>query len=82
MRTGNGRRGRAARDRARGGVAETPKPPARERRLKAAAQRRAAFSRQHSTIFTASPPREVSLYFVFMSAPVSRIVLITESSDT
>ncbi|CAB3758632.1 hypothetical protein BPA30113_03322 [Burkholderia paludis] len=38
--------------------------------------------RQHSTMFTAKPPRDVSLYFVFMSAPVSRIVLITESSDT
>ncbi|SFJ55217.1 hypothetical protein SAMN05192543_10889 [Paraburkholderia megapolitana] len=37
---------------------------------------------QHSTIFTASPPRDVSLYLVFMSAPVSRIVLMTESSDT
>lgn len=37
---------------------------------------------QHSTIFTANPPRAVSLYFVFISAPVSRIVLITESSET
>ncbi len=37
---------------------------------------------QHSTIFTANPPREVSLYLVFMSAPVSHMVLITESSDT
>ncbi len=37
---------------------------------------------QHSTIFTASPPREVSLYLVFMSAPVCRIVLMTESSET
>src|SRR5690606_6188935 len=37
---------------------------------------------QHSTIFTARPPRAVSLYLVFMSAPVSRMVLMTESSDT
>ena len=37
---------------------------------------------QHSTIFTANPPREVSLYLVFISAPVCIIVLITESSDT
>ena len=37
---------------------------------------------QHSITFTASPPREVSLYFVFISAPVSRIVLITLSSET
>ena len=32
---------------------------------------------QHSTIFTASPPREVSLYLLIMSAPVSRMVLMT-----
>lgn len=37
---------------------------------------------QHSITLTASPPRAVSLYLVFMSAPVSRIVLITWSSDT
>ena len=37
---------------------------------------------QHSTMFTARPPRAVSLYFVCMSAPVSRIVLMTLSSDT
>ena len=37
---------------------------------------------QHSTMLTASPPRAVSLYLVFMSAPVSRMVLMTESSDT
>ena len=37
---------------------------------------------QHSTMFTASPPSDVSLYFVFMSAPVSRIVLITLSRLT
>ncbi len=37
---------------------------------------------QHSVTLTASPPREVSLYLVFMSAPVSRMVLITSSSDT
>ena len=30
----------------------------------------------------ASPPRAVSLYLVFMSAPVSRMVFITLSSDT
>ena len=35
---------------------------------------------QHSTMFTARPPRAVSLYLVIMSAPVSRIVLITLSS--
>jgi hypothetical protein len=27
--------------------------------------------------FTAKPPRDVSLYFVIMSRPVSRMVLIT-----
>jgi hypothetical protein len=32
---------------------------------------------QHSTMCTAKPPRAVSLYLVFMSAPVSRMVLIT-----
>ncbi len=32
---------------------------------------------QHSTIFTAKPPRAVSLYLVIMSAPVSRMVLMT-----
>src|SRR6266404_9555657 len=37
---------------------------------------------QHSITLTARPPREVSLYLSFMSAPVSRIVLITLSSDT
>ncbi len=37
---------------------------------------------QHSITFTASPPRDVSLYLSFMSAPVSRIVLIALSSDT
>jgi lysyl-tRNA synthetase class 2 len=41
----------------------------------------AARARQHSTTFSARPPRAVSLYFVFMSAPVSRIVLITWSRD-
>jgi hypothetical protein len=40
------------------------------------------FRLQHSTILTARPPREVSLYLVFISAPVSFIVLITESSET
>src|SRR5450756_815488 len=33
-------------------------------------------------ILTASPPRDVSLYFVFMSAPVCRMVSITSSNDT
>ena len=33
-------------------------------------------------MFTASPPRDVSLYFTFMSAPVSIIVLITLSRLT
>src|SRR6185437_988071 len=37
---------------------------------------------QHSMTFTASPPRDVSLYLAFMSAPVSRMVLIAMSSDT
>ena len=36
---------------------------------------------QHSTMLTASP-RARFLYLVFMSAPVSRMVLMTESSDT
>src|SRR5206468_9811085 len=37
---------------------------------------------QHSMTLMASPPREVSLYLVFMSAPVSRMVLMTRSSET
>src|SRR5690606_26092040 len=37
---------------------------------------------QHSMTFTASPPRLVSLYLSCMSRPVSRMVLITLSSDT
>jgi hypothetical protein len=45
-------------------------------------KRSVKYDSQHSTIFTANPPRDVSLYFVFISAPVSRMVLITESSDT
>ncbi|GLZ17634.1 hypothetical protein Bpla01_11640 [Burkholderia plantarii] len=57
-------------------------PPIRRAGGRAASGRRGRGDDQHSTMFTASPPREVSLYFVFMSAPVSRIVLITESSDT
>jgi hypothetical protein len=37
---------------------------------------------QHFTTFRASPPRAVSLYLSFMSAPVSRIDLIALSRDT
>src|SRR4051794_10263941 len=37
---------------------------------------------QHSTMFTARPPRAVSLYLIFISAPVSIIVLITLSRLT
>ena len=37
---------------------------------------------QHSTTLRARPPRAVSLYLSFMSAPVSRIVLIALSSET
>src|SRR5215471_17919824 len=37
---------------------------------------------QHSTTLSARPPRAVSLYLSFMSAPVSRIVLIALSSET
>ena len=37
---------------------------------------------QHSMTLTARPPRAVSLYLTFMSAPVSRIVLMTLSSET
>jgi len=37
---------------------------------------------QHSTMLTARPPRAVSLYLVIMSAPVSRIVLMTLSRLT
>ena len=37
---------------------------------------------QHSMTLTARPPRAVSLYLTFMSAPVSRIVLITLSRLT
>src|SRR5882757_6350334 len=40
------------------------------------------FGPQHSMTLTASPPRAVSLYLTFMSAPVSRIVLITLSRLT
>lgn len=32
---------------------------------------------QHSITFTAKPPRDVSLYLVIMSRPVSLMVLIT-----
>ena len=32
---------------------------------------------QHSMTLTARPPREVSLYFTFMSAPVWRMVTMT-----
>ncbi len=39
-------------------------------------------SGQHSMTLTARPPRAVSLYLSFMSAPVSRIVLIALSSET
>ena len=38
--------------------------------------------RQHSTTLSARPPRAVSLYLSFMSAPVSRMVLTALSSDT
>jgi hypothetical protein len=41
-----------------------------------------AVLRQHSITLTARPPREVSLYLIFMSAPVSRIVMIALSSET
>jgi drug/metabolite transporter (DMT)-like permease len=37
---------------------------------------------QHSITLTARPPREVSLYFLCMSRPVMRIVLIALSSET
>ncbi len=37
---------------------------------------------QHSMTLTASPPRAVSLYLAFMSAPVSFIVLMALSSET
>ena len=37
---------------------------------------------QHSMTLTARPPREVSLYFSCMSRPVSRMVLMTLSSET
>jgi hypothetical protein len=36
---------------------------------------------QHSTALTAKPPREVSLYLSCISAPVSRMVRITRSSE-
>jgi len=42
----------------------------------------AAPADQHSMMLTAKPPREVSLYFVSMSAPVSRMVLMTWSRLT
>ncbi len=45
-------------------------------------QKHAAQLRQHSTTFTAKPPREVSLYFECMSLPVARMVSMTLSSDT
>src|SRR5919112_1621811 len=37
---------------------------------------------QHSMTLTARPPRAVSLYLSFMSAPVSRIVLMALSRET
>src|SRR6478735_6884123 len=37
---------------------------------------------QHSMMFTASPPRAVSLYLTLMSAPVSFMVLMTLSRET
>lgn len=37
---------------------------------------------QHSMMFTARPPRAVSLYFTLMSAPVSFMVLMTLSRET
>ena len=37
---------------------------------------------QHSMMFTARPPRAVSLYLVLMSAPVRHMVLMTLSSET
>ena len=37
---------------------------------------------QHSMMFTASPPRAVSLYLVIISAPVCRIVSMTSSRLT
>jgi hypothetical protein len=37
---------------------------------------------QHSMMLTARPPRAVSLYLLDMSAPVSRMVLMTLSSET
>jgi hypothetical protein len=36
---------------------------------------------QHSTALTANPPRDVSLYLSCISAPVSRMVRITRSSE-
>ncbi len=42
----------------------------------------AAARLQHSTTLRARPPRDVSLYLVAMSAPVSRIVLMAASSET
>ncbi len=60
-----------------------PQPATRDPRPATRDQREhRALNNQHSTIFTANPPRDVSLYFVFISAPVSRMVLMTESSDT
>ena len=46
------------------------------------ATKRNSMPSQHSMTLTANPPRLVSLYLVIMSRPVSRIVLMTLSSDT
>jgi len=67
----------------RDGTTQLVKSPLELMQQRAAvALRSPAGSAQHSMTLTASPPRAVSLYLVFMSAPVSRMVLITWSSDT
>ncbi len=51
------------------------------RRLPQVSRRNDRGCNQHSTALTAKPPRDVSLYLSCMSAPVSRMVRITRSSE-
>ncbi|WP_373426996.1 tyrosine-protein phosphatase [Microbacterium sp. SORGH_AS_0888] len=62
--TGKDRTGWAAASRGARAECRRPADPPREVLTPAAAPD------QHSTTLTARPPREVSLYFAFMSAPV------------
>src|SRR5690606_16494223 len=65
------------------GILPRTAPPTRPGREVTDCDRvRPGMAPQHSMMFTASPPRAVSLYLTDMSAPVSFIVLMTLSRDT